>query len=120
MRRPSFEFLPNHSTELPGLGRRQIALLGLRVDVHHVERLVAGGPVVDDPQPAALAPAGGCPPDFAQAVGPLDDGPLFRPQHERDLQLAIPSVVEMRSDRGREHVRLDEPQGSLVYAIGAS
>ena len=77
MRRLSFELLPNHTTELPGLRRGQIALLGFRVGVHHVEGLVASCPVIDDSQPGALAGTGGGPPDFTQPPGPLNDRPLL-------------------------------------------
>ena len=85
MPRPSFELLSNHATELADLRRGQIALLGLRVRVHHVEGLIVRCPVIDDSQPAALAGTGGGPPDFTQPPGPLNDRPLLRAQHQRDL-----------------------------------
>src|SRR3989304_5447797 len=117
---PSSEFLPNHTTELAGLRRRQIALFGLRVRVHHVERLVSGCPVVDDPESAALARSWRGPPDLAQPARPLDDWPLLWPQHQCDLQLAVPLVVEMSLDGGREHRWLDEPHRPGLYAIGVA
>src|SRR3990172_5443973 len=107
MRRPSFELLPNHATELPDLRRGQIALLGFRVGLHHVERLIFRCPVIDDSQPTAPAGPRGCPANVAQAPGLLDDRSLLWAQHQRDLQLAIPFVVEMSINCGREHRRFD-------------
>jgi len=66
-------------------------------------------PVVDDPKPAAFARPRRGPADLAKAARPSHDGPLFRAQHQRELKLAIPFVVEMAPNRGREDVRLDEP-----------
>src|SRR5450756_1833421 len=120
MRCSSFEFLTNYATKLASLRRGQVTLLGFRVGVHHVEGLIAWCPVVEGPQPPALASTGGRPPDFAQTSGPLNDRPLLRAQHQRDLQLAILFVVEMPPNRGREHGRFDEPHRPLVYAIGVS
>src|SRR3972149_6020442 len=120
MPRPSFEFLPNDSTKLADLCRGQSPLLGFCVDVHHVEGLIAGRPVIDDPQAATFAATGGRPPNFAQASRSLNDGPLLRSQYQCDLQLSISFVVQMPPDRGREHLRLDESHRLLVYAIGVS
>src|SRR5262245_28613970 len=104
MPRPSFEFLTNHSAELPCLGRREITLLRLRIGVDHIEGLVARCPIVDDPQAAALPSTGCRPPDLAQAARALDDGPLFRPQNQGDLKLPIPFVlVEMPAERSGKH-----------------
>src|SRR5438034_275729 len=48
---------------------------------------------------------------------PRNDVPLFGPQNQSELERSVPIVVEERSDRFREHRRLNEPHGSL-YAVG--
>src|SRR5258708_7802299 len=119
MRRPSFEFLPNHSTELAGLRRRQIALLGLGVGVHPVEGPVPGCPIIDNPQPAALTGAGGRPTGCAQASGPLNDGPLFRAQHQRDVQLVSAESDVILAARLRTSISpRDETLKPYVPALG--
>src|SRR5947207_15916052 len=73
--------------------------------------------VVDEPQPASLAPTPCAPPELAEASGARNQRPLLGPQQQRQLQSPILVLVDEPAQPRREHRGLEELHRSL-YAIG--
>src|SRR5437588_12910247 len=115
----SWEFLPNDAPQDLHLCRGQVALLVLGVHVEHVECLLPRRPVVDEPQPASLAPTPCAPPEFAEASGARNQRPLLGPQQQRQLQSPILVLVDEPAQPRRENTGLEQRHRS-PYFIGVS
>src|SRR5437016_1999700 len=113
----SWEFLPYDASQDLHLRRGQVALLVLGVHVEHVECLLLRRPVVDEPQPASLAPTLCAPPELAETSGARNQRPLLGPEQQSQLQSPILVLVDERAQPRREDRGLEEPHRPL-YAIG--
>jgi len=74
-------------------------------------------PIVDEPQPASLAPTSCAPPELAEAAGALNQRPLLGPEQQSQLQSSILVLVDEPAQPRREDRGLEEPHRPL-YAIG--
>src|SRR6266487_85253 len=113
----SWEFLAYDSPQDLHLCRGEVALLVLRVHVEHIKCLFLRCPVVDEPQPASLAPTLCAPPELSEASGARNERPLLGPEQQRQLHSPILVVVDEPAQPRREDGGLEEPHRSL-YAIG--
>src|SRR5204863_2479831 len=97
------EFLTHKAAQHSDLRWRQVLLVCLGIDVEHVQRAFTRSPEIDDPKSTAFSGAGLRPPDLAETAGTAHDRALFRPQHQRDLEMPIFFIIEMPLESGREH-----------------
>ena len=78
----SSAFLPNESRECLHLGRGQITLLVLRVEVEHIERVARRIPVVDQALSASLSPSLCRPAQLPQPTPAWNDRTLLGAEDE--------------------------------------